>query len=141
MISGIVSFYTFFGIVCWMAFGDNVGTVMTTSPGAMATTVKSKYSLAVVFTLPLQHFPSLEIVCVVAERMLPPSGKNDKLDIGRRSSSGDGHGSGIQQNIMSTLLVMLLSVVAVSCMDDLDNVVSLMGSLLSVVHWGFSCRH
>ena len=30
-----------------------------------------------------------------------------------------------KQNIMSTLLVMLLSVVAVSCMDDLDKVVSL----------------
>ena len=118
-----------------MAFGDNVQTIMTKPLRTMATTVKSEYSPAVVFTLPLQNFPSLEIVCVVAEQMLPLSGKNDKVDVGRRSSSSDGHGSGIQQNIMSTLLVVLLSVVAVSCMDDLDKVVSLMGNLLAVVHW------
>jgi len=127
VILGIVSFYTFFGIACWMAFGDNVRTVMTTSLplGTMATTVQLAYSLAVVFTFPLQNFPSLEIVCATIERMLPSSvsGKNGKV-------VGGGSSSSIQRNIISTLLVILLSMVAVSCMDDLDKVVSLMGSLL-----------
>lgn len=30
VILGIVTFYTFFGLTCWVAFGDNVRTVMTT---------------------------------------------------------------------------------------------------------------
>lgn len=133
VILGIVCFYTFFGIVCWMAFGDNVRTVMTTSlpPGTMATTVQLSYSLAVVFTFPLQNFPSLEIVCVTVERMLPSSSDSTgKVVGGGRRNSSNGNGSSIQRNIISTLLVILLSMVAVSCMDDLDKVVSLMGSLL-----------
>ena len=31
VILGIISFYSFFGIICWMSFGDEVKTVMTTS--------------------------------------------------------------------------------------------------------------
>jgi hypothetical protein len=53
LILGIVSFYAFFGIVCWMAIGDGVRTVMTTSlpQGMLATMIQLAYSLAVVFTL------------------------------------------------------------------------------------------
>ncbi|KAL7539182.1 hypothetical protein ACHAXR_011425 [Thalassiosira sp. AJA248-18] len=128
VILGIVSFYSFFGIACWMAFGDNVRTVMTTSlpPGTMATTVQLAYSLAVVFTFPLQNFPSLEIVCVTVERIL--SSGDDKKKV--RGGGGSSSGSSQQRNIISTLLVMALSLIAVMTMDDLDKVVSLMGSML-----------
>ncbi len=74
VILGIVSFYAFFGVVCWMAIGDSVRTVMTTSlpPGTLATMIQLAYTLAVVFTFPLQNFPSLEIVCSTL-RNLPPA--------------------------------------------------------------------
>mmetsp|Transcript_12173 Transcript_12173/g.21685 ORF Transcript_12173/g.21685 Transcript_12173/m.21685 type:complete len:615 (+) Transcript_12173:81-1925(+) len=123
VILGIVSFYSFFGITCWMAFGDQVRTVMTTSlpTGKLATTVQLAYSLAVVFTFPLQNFPSLEIVCVTVERMLLSSGH------GKVGSHGS---STTQRNVISTLLVISLSIIAVLTMNDLDKVVSLMGSLL-----------
>ena len=70
VIMGIVTFYVFFGTACWMAFGDEVQTVMTTSlpPGQLATTVQLAYSLAVVLTFPLQNFPSLEILASLARR-------------------------------------------------------------------------
>lgn len=91
----IVSFYTFFGLVCWIAFGNDVRTVMTTSlpPGTLATTVQLAYSLAVVFTFPLQNFPSLEIVCDTVERML---GTKDET----------------QRNIISSIVIIVLSIVA-----------------------------
>ena len=126
VIMGIVSFYTFFGIACWMAFGNTVRTVMTTSlpPGTMATTVQLAYSLAVVFTFPLQNFPSLEIVTLTVERMLlPPT-------IGTKANHGQNKMSVMQRNIISTILVAVLSIIAKSTMNDLDKVVSLMGSLL-----------
>lgn len=122
VILGIVAFYAFFGITCWMAFGNDVRTVMTTSlpPGTMATSIQLAYSLAVVFTFPLQNFPSLEIVCVAVGRMLSGDGKGDDR-VG---------GGNFQRNVISTLLVLLLSAVAILTMNDLDKVVSLMGSLL-----------
>ena len=78
-----------------MAFGNDVRTVMTTSlpPGTLATTVQMAYSLAVVFTFPLQNFPSLEIVCDTVERML---GTKDET----------------QRNIISSIVIIVLSIVA-----------------------------
>eukprot|EP00581_Thalassiosira_minuscula_P005844 CAMPEP_0183746776 /NCGR_PEP_ID=MMETSP0737-20130205/66929_1 /TAXON_ID=385413 /ORGANISM="Thalassiosira miniscula, Strain CCMP1093" /LENGTH=562 /DNA_ID=CAMNT_0025982481 /DNA_START=89 /DNA_END=1777 /DNA_ORIENTATION=+ len=121
VILGIVSFYSFFGMTCWMAFGEDVRTVMTTSlpPGTLASTVQLAYSLAVVFTFPLQNFPSLEIVCSTVEKVL--SSKDD---------GGSDSSSNAQRNVISTLLVILLSIIAILTMNDLDKVVSLMGSLL-----------
>mmetsp|Transcript_19980 Transcript_19980/g.37587 ORF Transcript_19980/g.37587 Transcript_19980/m.37587 type:complete len:175 (+) Transcript_19980:279-803(+) len=122
-------------MTCWMAFGNDVHTVMTTSlpSGTMASTVQLAYSLAVVFTFPLQNFPSLEIVCGAVERLMMSSSQtsvsssNDVVDgddvINRTMSTA-------KRNIISTLLVVCLSIVAVLTMEDLDKVVSLMGSLL-----------
>ncbi|KAL9185673.1 hypothetical protein ACHAXT_003450 [Thalassiosira profunda] len=123
VILSIVSFYAFFGMTCWMAFGNEVRTVMTTSlpPGTMATTVQLAYSLAVVFTFPLQNFPSLEIVCNLVEQMVGGGDKHDR----------DGLGNWRRNAVASTLIVAL-SIVALLTMDDLDKVVSLMGSLLGI---------
>lgn len=120
VILGIVSFYSFFGIMCWLAFGDNVRTVMTTSlpSSTLATSVQLAYSLAVVFTFPLQNFPSLEITCVAVQRIFAGNGK-----------VGLGH-SNDQRSVISTLLVVVLSIIALFSMEALDRVVSLMGSVL-----------
>eukprot|EP00934_Nitzschia_sp_Nitz4_P002819 Nitzschia sp. Nitz4//scaffold86_size83305//53590//55294//NITZ4_005266-RA/size83305-snap-gene-0.162-mRNA-1//1//CDS//3329559262//2809//frame0 len=119
VILGIISFYAFFGLFCWMAFGEDVNTVMTTSlpEGIMATTVQLAYSVAVIFTFPLQNFPSLEIACrSIAGAMQSSCGKSTALLQHR--------------NVISSVLVFLLAAIAVMTMDSLDKVVSLMGSLL-----------
>ncbi|KAL7463688.1 hypothetical protein ACHAXS_004044 [Conticribra weissflogii] len=130
VILGIVAFYSFFGITCWMAFGNGVRTVMTTSlpAGQLATSVQLAYSLAVVFTFPLQNFPSLEIVCRAVEKWLAKKGLDGGVHYGGNCTKSKIISQ--QRNIISTLLVICLSVIAVTCMNDLDKVVSLMGSLL-----------
>jgi proton-coupled amino acid transporter len=119
VILGIICFYAFFGITCWMAFGNDVKTVLTTSlpQNALATTVQLAYSVAVVFTFPLQNFPALEIACRTISSVLAPGQKAGRHFYTRR-------------NVISSVLVALLAVVAVCTMDSLDKVVSLMGSLL-----------
>ena len=115
VILGIVSFYTFFGIACWMAFGNEVRIVLTTSlpETILATSVQLAYSVAVILTFPLQNFPALEIAC---------------KSIGNLFSTGGN--STTKRNIISSILVVCLALVAVTTMDSLDKVVSLMGGLL-----------
>lgn len=115
VIMGIISFYLFFGLTCWMAFGEEVRTVLTTSlpSGIMATSVQLAYSLAVIFTFPLQNFPALEITCRTISSIF-----------GKRKTFLT------QRNVLSSLLVCALAVIAVCTMESLDKVVSLMGSLL-----------
>lgn len=119
VILGIICFYAFFGLTCWMAFGNQVRTVLTTSlpVGVLATTVQLAYSIAVMFTFPLQNFPALEISTRVILSKL----------YGNYSIES---GSFTKRNIISSVLVAALAIVAVCTMDSLDKVVSLMGSLL-----------
>ena len=113
----ITTFYVFFGITCWMAFGDNVKTVLTTSlpSNILATTVQLAYSVAVIFTFPLQNFPSLEIVFNTIQKSLAD---NEKVPFWTR------------RNFITSFLVISLAVIASFTMESLDIVVSLMGSLL-----------
>ncbi len=139
VIIGIVSFYAFFGTACWMAIGDSVRTVMTTSlpQGLLATMIQLAYSLAVVFTFPLQNFPSLEIVCASAEKMIPKTGsdvkriasKNLNISSSEKSTTWSGSGGTGKRNVISSLVVVSLSIIAILAMDDLDKVVSIMGGL------------
>ena len=101
---------------------------MTTSlpDGILATTVQLAYSVAVIFTFPLQNFPSLEIVCTTISSLITqnsyycsttPPGRAVRRILQNR-------------NVISSILVCLLGVIAVLTMERLDKVVSLMGSLL-----------
>lgn len=118
VIMSIIGFYMFFGILNWAAYGQEVRTVLTTSlpAGVMATIVQLAYSVAVIFTFPLQNFPALEIatrsISASVEKVVSPSSVFTK------------------RNVLSSILVCLLAVVAMCTMDSLDKVVSLMGSLL-----------
>mmetsp|Transcript_3224 Transcript_3224/g.4637 ORF Transcript_3224/g.4637 Transcript_3224/m.4637 type:complete len:622 (+) Transcript_3224:288-2153(+) len=132
VIIGIVSFYAFFGTACWMAIGDSVRTVMTTSlpQGMLATMIQLAYSLAVVFTFPLQNFPSLEIVCASVEKMMPKTGSDDvKHSASKMLKRSYSEISDGKRNVISSMVVVSLSIVAVLAMDDLDKVVSIMGGL------------
>ena len=115
----IICFYCIFGMCCWVSFGDDVKTVMTTSlpPGILASSVQLAYSTAVIFTFPLQNFPSLEI----ATRSI-----GSLLD----SACGKSIASVQRRNIIASFLVFLLALVGIAAMDSLDKVVSLMGGLL-----------
>jgi solute carrier family 36 (proton-coupled amino acid transporter) len=130
----IISFYTVFGLTCWMAYGDSVNVVMTTSlpESGLATSVQLAYSIAVMFTFPLQNFPALEIIT----RSIMTQISQWKNTI---SKSGQRHESNtqkrrmyqqIQRNIISSCTVFVLALIAVFTMDSLDKVVSLLGSLL-----------
>mmetsp|Transcript_12018 Transcript_12018/g.34441 ORF Transcript_12018/g.34441 Transcript_12018/m.34441 type:complete len:550 (+) Transcript_12018:191-1840(+) len=119
VILSIICFYCVFGMCCWASFGNEVKTVMTTSlpPGPLATTVQLAYSTAVIFTFPLQNFPSLEI----ATRSI--AGLMDNT-CGRGSSCLQ------SRSVIASFLVFLLALVGIAAMESLDKVVSLMGGLL-----------
>mmetsp|Transcript_11999 Transcript_11999/g.34378 ORF Transcript_11999/g.34378 Transcript_11999/m.34378 type:complete len:602 (-) Transcript_11999:155-1960(-) len=127
----IIWFYTFFGIFCWMSFGNEVHTVMTTSlpeDSKLATTVQLAYSVAVMLTFPLQNFPSLEITCSAAATALQRASTWDVF----RSNNTLFQALQILQrrDVFSSLLVCALGLVAALTMERLDKVVSLMGGLL-----------
>lgn len=115
----VTIFYAFFSIICWMGFGDDVRTVLTVSlpSGWLATTVQLTYSIAVVFTFPLQNFPALEITCRLISTALRPCTKGQKVWWTSR-------------NLFASVQVVLLAVLAIAAMDTLGMVVSLLGSLL-----------
>lgn len=128
----IIWFYMFFGIFCWMSFGDDVRTVMTTSlpeGNALATTVQMAYSVAVMLTFPLQNYPSLEITCTAIAAVLQKVSttvtvRNSNRFIIRILQILQ------RRKVLSSLMVCLLALIAILTMDRLDKVVSLMGGLL-----------
>lgn len=116
--SWIVVFYIFFAITCWASFGENVKTALTASlpEGAFATVVQFAYSIAVIFTFPLQAFPALEVVfhsSFSKKTMATTKGV-------------------LQRNIIAAFITCLLGVVAYLAIDYLGNVVSLLGSLVGI---------
>ena len=122
-ILSVIVFYIFFSITCWMALGNDVRTVLTTSlaPGSAATSVQLAYSIAVIFTFPLQNFPALEISCRAIANVM------DGVTCCGNANAGN---LLTNRNMISSLLVGLLAIVAVTTMNSLDKVVSLMGGLL-----------
>lgn len=119
-ILSVIVFYIFFSITCWMSLGNDVRTVLTTSlpSGGAATSVQLAYSIAVIFTFPLQNFPALEISCRAIANVMDGCGnaRTNQLLTNR--------------NVIASILVGLLAIIAVTTMNSLDKVVSLMGGLL-----------
>ena len=129
VILGIICFYAIFGLTCWMAFGDTVHTVLTTSlPDTnLSTTVQLAYSVAVLFTFPLQNFPALEIMTRTIQAIRPCASTSRHK---QQPRSGGKKTCWKSRNFLSACLVIGLALVAVGTMHSLDKVVSLMGSLL-----------
>jgi len=122
-----VVFYIFFGMMCWAAFKDDVRTALTTSlpPSVFATTVQFAYSIAVIFTFPLQAFPAFE---VTLGRITKPSSGGPQGD----STASQIKAFLMSRNFLATLLIAFLGVLAVIAIDYLGNVVSLLGSLVGI---------
>jgi len=141
-ITGIVIFYSFFGMICWTAFGDTVNTVLTVSlpDGVLATLVQLLYSIAVIFTFPLQIFPATEIVVHVTEKILHWYRQNyqpplymDGVVISEPTEDPHQHPPPLttyQRRALIVMILVVLATVAVAEMNNLGRVVSLMGSLL-----------
>lgn len=110
--SSIVALYICFALICWSAFGNSVKTALTASlpAGAFSTSVQLAYSIAVIFTFPLQAFPALEIV---------KGGKTDPSEA-------------TKLNILASTYILGLGLVAFFAIDYLGNVVSLLGSLVGI---------
>eukprot|EP00536_Pseudo-nitzschia_multiseries_P011258 jgi/Psemu1/320041/estExt_fgenesh1_pm.C_3740001 len=119
VILSIICFYCVFGMCCWASFGNDVKTVMTTSlpSGPLATTVQLAYSTAVIFTFPLQNFPSLEIATRSIAALM-------------HNTYGRGNSCLQSRSVIASFLVFLLALVGIAAMESLDKVVSLMGGLL-----------
>jgi proton-coupled amino acid transporter len=112
----IVAFYIFFAIVCWASFGDRVRTALTASlpGGSFSTSVQLAYSIAVIFTFPLQAFPALEVAC---HSITSDQKKKDRT---------------LKRNSLATVLICALGLIAIIAIDYLGNVVSLLGSLVGI---------
>jgi len=85
----------------------------------LTTIVQFAYSIAVIFTFPLQAFPALEVVC-----------NTTGTKTGKRERSEDA--AILKRNITASAIICLLGVVAVMAIDYLGNVVSLLGSLVGI---------
>lgn len=116
--SVIVAFYLFFALTCWAAFGASMRTALTASlpPGLYATSVQLAYSVAVMFTFPLQAFPAMEVVFHHSTSGASKTEPSEHMKL----------------NIQSSLVVCGLGVVAYLAIDYLGNVVSLLGSLVGI---------
>lgn len=116
--SSIVAFYIIFATICWASFGDSVQTALTASlpKSALATIVQLAYSIAVIFTFPLQAFPALEVVC-----------HTTGTKVGKSNSAAT-----LKRNMIASVIICFLGVLAVVAIDYLGNVVSLLGSLVGI---------
>lgn len=137
-ITGIVLFYSCFGMICWTAFGDSVNTVLTVSlpKGVLATLVQLLYSIAVIFTFPLQIFPASEIVVHLTEKLLYRYRLYTNVTTQNTTfaTQQQQHHAppllGWQRRVLVVAVLIVLAAVAVVEMNNLGRVVSLMGSLL-----------
>jgi proton-coupled amino acid transporter len=114
--SSIVAFYIFFAMTCWAAFGDSIKTALTASlpPGPFSTIAQLAYSIAVIFSFPLQAFPALAVLA------------------GHSSGGRTDPSKAMKLNLIASLMICLLGALAFVAIDYLGNVVSLLGSLIGV---------
>lgn len=82
--------------------------------GKLTTVVQMAYSIAIMFTFPLQAYPALQVACHGAGN---DNGKSAPI---------------INRNVQSTVIMCTLGIIAVLAIDYLGNVVSLLGSLVGV---------
>ena len=128
--SWIVLFYIAFSMICVAAFGAGIHTALTASlHGTLAVTVQLAYSIAVIFTFPLQAFPALE---VAVKALLPPSGSSSSSSSSQQERQSKDAKYVFRRNVVATLLTCLLGVIAIIAIDYLGNVVSILGSLFGI---------
>ncbi|KAI8326458.1 hypothetical protein GQ54DRAFT_294721 [Martensiomyces pterosporus] len=107
------------GSLSYLTFGDRVeAVVLLNLPNESSWTILVQlfYSVAILFSMPLQLFPAVKIVEAMAFTRSGREHKSIKW----------------QKNLFRTLTVMLIALIAIFGADQLDNVVSLVGSFCLV---------
>ncbi|ORZ09462.1 transmembrane amino acid transporter protein-domain-containing protein [Absidia repens] len=115
---GITTIFLSVGFFSYMAFGDQVQTVILLNlPGTIATdTVQALYALAICLSIPLQLFPAIRIT---ENAIFSRSGKHNPV-------------VKWQKNVFRFMAVLACACVAIVGSSDLDKFVSLVGSLCCV---------
>ncbi|ORZ12600.1 transmembrane amino acid transporter protein-domain-containing protein [Absidia repens] len=112
---GITSIFLSVGFISYLAFGDQVQTVILLNlPGTFAVnTVQALYALAICLSIPLQLFPAIRIT---ETALFSRSGKHNLV-------------VKWQKNVFRFMAVLACAGVAIMGSSDLDKFVSLVGSL------------
>lgn len=112
--------FTSVAALCYAAFGDKVDAVVLLNLPRESTTVQSVqglYSLAIMFSVPLQLFPALRII----ETGLFPRGSGKESNVVKW-----------QKNTFRSGLVLFFLSIAFLGSDSLDNFVSMIGAFACV---------
>lgn len=114
VVIGIVLFYIVFAMICWGGLGDGVSTALTTSlpSGWISSTVQMAYSIAVIFTFPLQGFPALAV-------SLSHFSVNDNDTL-------------FYRNVCASMIILGLGWLGHISSSYLGNVASLLGGLVGI---------
>uniref|UniRef100_A0A7S2WLB3 Amino acid transporter transmembrane domain-containing protein n=1 Tax=Rhizochromulina marina TaxID=1034831 RepID=A0A7S2WLB3_9STRA len=153
-LGGIVLMYIAFGILNYTAYGRDTETVLTVNlpPGPWKVSVQAAYSIAVIFTFPLQLFPAFQILKSTFARLRRSRVWQCRcLDFTERKASYEplnpgGSGEGwrappsrkkscfqvVRGNTFRGLLVVCLCFVAIAEVNMLDKIVSLLGAFLGI---------
>ncbi|KAG2180429.1 hypothetical protein INT44_003433 [Umbelopsis vinacea] len=115
----ITILFTSVGAISYMAFGDQVQTVIllnlpTGDP--MVSAVQTLYSIAICLSIPLQLFPAIRII---ETGLFTRSGKYNNL-------------VKWQKNVFRFFFVLLCAAIAIGGSNDLDKFVSIVGSFCCV---------
>ncbi|KAI8081557.1 transmembrane amino acid transporter protein-domain-containing protein [Halteromyces radiatus] len=115
---GITTIFLSVGFFSYLAFGNNVQTVILLNlPGTAAVnTVQALYALAICLSIPLQLFPAIRIT---ENALFSKSGKNNPV-------------VKWQKNVFRFAAVLACASIAIIGSGDLDKFVSLVGSLCCV---------
>lgn len=147
----IIGIYIVFGLLNWLAYGDQVNAVLTVNMpcGGLKTSVQLTYTLAVIFTFPLQLFPAIQTARSVLPKLLRrayikvdnESHNETKGDAPARDPSALVHDISRKGAIWKkrcigivgrVLLVVVLCKVAISVRHNLTKILSLLGALLGI---------
>lgn len=107
--------FTSVGVVSYLAFGDDVETVILLNlpaHSAVVDTIQLLYAMAICLSIPLQLFPAIRIM---ENGIFTLSGKNNLL-------------VKWQKNLFRFGMVVVCSIIAIGGSNDLDKFVSIVGS-------------
>ena len=152
--AGIIGMYICFGALNWIAYGKSTQVVLTLNlpRGPWKASVQLAYSLAVVFTFPLQLYPAVQILKSVGRKLkrlsvrrtgyvaidegTPPPPQTDTdtdADTPTRANKPPRpRTSKLEGNAARTCVVALLVALAVVEVRHLDKIVALIGGFLGI---------
>lgn len=143
-VGAYVTFVAFFGFVNWIALGDftNINLTLNLPSGFWKSTVQVAYSIAVCLSFPLQVFPAIHTIhrllaarIVACRKMLKNVAFNDNVELNPESRKFSWMriiDETSDRTVISTLLCVLLLMIAIGAVDHLPGLVSFVGALFGI---------